>query len=286
MERKKVKSHECQYPNFSVLMSVYKKEKPQYLDQALRSIENQTVVPTEIILVEDGIIPDALQEVISKHQANFINDFKVIKSIHNQGLGASLRLGTEFVSTNWIARMDSDDISVHKRFELQLNEIIKDPSLAVVGGQIQEFAGEPENIVGYRKVPVSEPLLREFIKWRSPFNHPSVMLNKMILQKVGGYIPYGNLEDYHLWARIIIQNFRVKNINQVLLNMRVDEGMYRRRGKISNIRYFYRLRNMLYKHKILNWHEKILGDWMMTLNILIPGWLREYIYRHVLHKNK
>ena len=282
----KYKIETRKYPAFSVLMAVYKKESPQFLDQALYSIEDQTVVPKEIILVEDGPIPVELQKVIDKHQSNFINDFKVIKSARNQGLGASLRLGTNFVSTNWIARMDSDDISVRRRFELQLKEVMKNPNLAVIVGQIQEFTGEMSNVVGYRRVPTSEPLLRSFVKWRSPFNHPSVMLNKTILQKVGGYVPYGNLEDYYLWSRIIVQNFHVKNIDQVLLRMRVDEGMYQRRGKISNIKYFYRLRNFLYKHNILNWREKIVGDWLMTLNILMPGWLRKYIYQQVLHKNQ
>ncbi|MEE6639305.1 glycosyltransferase [Limosilactobacillus pontis] len=272
------------YPDFSVLMSVYEKENPKFLDQALCSIEVQTVPPTEIVLVEDGPIPTALQEVINKHRANFVNDFKVIKSIRNQGLGSSLRLGTKFVSTDWIARMDSDDISVRNRFELQLNEIVKEPNLAVIGGQIQEFAGEPSNIVGFRKVPTSNSRLRQFIKWRSPFNHPSVMLNKTALQKVKGYTPYGNLEDYYLWARIIVQKYPVKNIDQILLKMRVDEGMYQRRGKLSNIRYFYALRKFLYNHDVINWCERIMGDWIMTLNILMPGWVRKIIYQHVLHK--
>lgn len=284
MEKESKKLNE--YPKFSVLMSVYKKEKPQFLDQALNSIEKQTVLPTEIVLVEDGAIPIALQDIIDKHRANFINNFKVIKSIHNQGLGASLRLGTKFVSTNWIARMDSDDISVPKRFEIQLNEIIKNPDLAVVGGQIREFAGKPSNIVGYRRVPTSETMLRNFIKWRSPFNHPSVLLNKAVLQEVGGYIPYGNLEDYYLWSRIIVRNYHVENVDRILLNMRVDEGMYQRRGKLSNIRYFYRLRNFLYMHNILSWREKIEGNLLMTLNVLMPGSLRKIIYQNVLHKNK
>lgn len=274
------------YPGFSVLMSVYKKEKPQFLDQALRSIEEQTVIPTEIVLVEDGPITAGLKEVIANHQKHFVNTFKVIKSAHNQGLGPSLRLGTKFVSTKWIARMDSDDISVPNRFELQLKEIIKEPDLAVIGGQIQEFAEKPSNVIGYRRVPTSEGLIRDFLKWRSPFNHPSVIISKKALLQVGGYIPYGNLEDYYLWARIIIHKFHVKNIDQVLLKMRVDEGMYQRRGKPSNIRYFYALRKFLYRNKIINWRKKIMGDWIMTLNILMPEWLRKSIYQYVLHKNK
>ena len=61
--------------NFSVLMSVYNKENPQFLDQALCSIEDQTVVPTEIVLVEDGPLSDELSKVIEQHKANFINTF-------------------------------------------------------------------------------------------------------------------------------------------------------------------------------------------------------------------
>lgn len=221
-----LKEERDKYPDFSVLMSVYKKENPEFLNQALCSIEDQTVQPTEIVLVEDGPIPTTLQKIIDKHQVNFVNDFKVIKSIRNQGLGASLRLGTKFVSTDWIARMDSDDISVHNRFELQLNEIVKESDLAVIGGQVQEFAGEPASVIGYRRVPTSESLLRQFIKWRSPFNHPSVMINKTALKNVGGYIPYGNLEDYYLWSRVIVQKFHVKNLDQTLVKMRVDEGLY------------------------------------------------------------
>lgn len=280
----KSKQKQVKYPDFSVLMSVYKKENSEFLNQALTSIEKQTVIPTEIVLVEDGPIMEKLQAVIDYHQKKFVNKFKVIKSIRNHGLGAALRLGTSFVSTNWIARMDSDDISVPNRFEVQLREIIKDPKVAIVGGQISEFISDSFKTVGYRRVPTSEELIRQFIKWRSPFNHPSVMINKNALQNVGGYIPYGNLEDYYLWSRIIVKGYQVCNVSDVLVKMRVDKGMYQRRGKISNIKYFYRLRRFLYRQNILSWREKIVGDWMMTLNILIPGWLRKIIYQHVLHK--
>lgn len=88
------------YPDFSVLMSVYKREKPEYLDEALSSVENQTVTPTEIILVEDGPISTDLKKVIIKHKKKFGNSFKDIVLEKNQGLATALRLGTKHVSTN------------------------------------------------------------------------------------------------------------------------------------------------------------------------------------------
>lgn len=273
------------YPPFSVLMSVYKNEKPNYLDLALKSVINQTVKPSEIILVEDGPIPNSLKIVIDKHKKYFGNGFRVIVSPENRGLGAALKLGTEYVSTNWIARMDTDDYSVPNRFERQLDAIEKQPDLAVVGGQVKEFASSINNIVGQRKVPVDNDTIHEFIKWRSPFNHPTVMINKNVLQKIGGgYIPYGNLEDYYLWSRIIANNYAVMNIPEFIVYMRVDKGMYSRRGKLSNIKYFFGLRKYLRKKGIINVSNELLGDIMMTLNILLPGKLRKKIYQNFLHK--
>lgn len=267
-------------------MSVYKAENPKYLDEALESIEHQTVVPSEIVLVEDGKLTDQLESVILKHQSNFGANLRVIRSVRNQGLGLALRLGTKFVSNEWIARMDSDDISVPNRFEKQLDEIIRRPEIAVIGGQIDEFVGERGKLVGYRKVPTSESIIRQFIKWRSPFNHPSVMIKKSALEKVGGYLPYGNLEDYYLWSRIISQNYHVLNLDKVLVEMRVDKGMYKRRGRLSNIKYFYQLRKYMYSKRLLTKREQFTGDFLMTVNIIIPKWLRKVIYRYILHRKQ
>lgn len=273
------------YPPFSVLMSVYEKEKPDYFDLALRSIYEQTVKPDEIILVEDGPIPESLKNIVKKYQALYGKEkFKVIVSYKNQGLGLSLKLGTEFVSNEWIARMDSDDYSVPNRFENQLEAISKHPDVAVVGGQVKEFETEIGNIVSQRKVPVDEEAIHKFMKWRSPFNHPTVMINKTKLLEVGGYIPYGNLEDYYLWARMVANNYSVMNVPDYLVYMRTDGGMYARRGKLKNLKYFYKLRGYLKQKKILSSSQAFCGDIMMTINIALPGFLRKKIYQNWLHK--
>lgn len=272
------------YPPFSVLISVYKNEKPEYLDLALVSVENQTIKPKEIVLVEDGPISKELKHVILKHKACFGDGFKDIAFSQNRGLGFALRLGTNYVSTEWIARMDSDDYSLPFRFEKQMKVVKEKPNIAVVGGQICEFAENIRNIRGFRRVPTSNEKIRKFIKWRSPFNHPTVLINKKALQKVGGYLPYGNLEDYYLWSRIISNGYSVCNLDEIITCMRVDDGLYKRRGNLSNIRYMYLLRSYLHEHGLLRWYEKIIGDWIMTVNILIPSGMRKILYQHVLHR--
>lgn len=272
------------YPPFSVLMSVYKSDNPNHLDFALKSIEQQTVKPSEIILVEDGPLSQDLHEVINTHKKLFAGNFKNIRLKTNNGLGTALKIGTKYISNQWIARMDSDDYSVPDRFEKQLKIITSQPDISVVGGQVAEFATNINNIIGYRKVPVEKKLISDFIKWRSPINHPTVMLNKESLINAGGYLPYGNLEDYFLWARMLSQNMKLYNSDDILVYMRVDDGMYKRRGRVKNIKLFYALRSFMYRKDLINLKEMILGDFIVTVNIIIPGWLRKIIYQRVLHK--
>lgn len=194
-----------------------------------------------------------------------------------------MQIGTEYVSNNWIARMDSDDISVPNRFEKQLNEIKKKPNLAIVGGQVSEFVGNVNNIVGYRKVPINNDSIKRFVKWRSPFNHPTVMINKKKLKEVGGYRSFGNVEDYYLWVRFIIEKFEVCNLAEVLTLMRVDEGLYSRRGNTKNLVFFYKLRKIMKKNKIISYKEEVLGNILITANILLPETLRKFFYQYFLH---
>lgn len=273
------------FPNFSVLMSVYKNEKSTYLNASLKSIENQTVVPDEIILVEDGPLTKELYEVIDTHRNMFGKGFKVVVLNKNQGLGNALRIGTKYVSTKWIARMDTDDIAVPNRFELQVKEIEKNPQLAVIGGQVDEFEGSIDNIVGKRTVPCSQVDIYKFIKWRSPFNHPTVMINKTMLEKVGGYENKGKLEDYFLWAKIIAKGYAVRNLPQVLVHMRVDSGMYDRRGELKNLKPILELRNFLNRNHLINPFEKYLGDLLMLSNIIVPSSFRKIVYSNFLHKD-
>lgn len=272
------------FPNFSVLMSVYKNEKSAYLDASLKSIENQTVVPDEIILVEDGPLTKELYEIIDTHRNKFGEGFKVVVLNKNQGLGNALRIGTKYVSTKWITRMDTDDIAVPNRFELQLREVEKNPQLAVIGGQVDEFEGSVENIVGKRTVPCSQVDIYKFIKWRSPFNHPTVMINKTRLEKVGGYENKGKLEDYFLWAKIIAKGYAVRNLPQVLVHMRVDSGIYDRRGEVKNLKPILELKKYLLDNNIINKKEMIFSSFLNITNIFVPVWLRKKIYKNILHK--
>ena len=274
------------YPSFSVLMSVYNKENAAYFDTSLNSIERQTIQPTEIVLVEDGPLGSGLSAIVQKYKKIWGSRLKVIKIPKNGGLGPALRLGTKYVTTEWIARMDTDDVCVPNRFEIQLKEIKQHPDYAVIGGQIDEFVNKTNNIVGSRTVPLDEDDIYNFIKYRNPFNHPTVMINRKKLLEVGGYQPTDRLEDYNLWVQFVKNNYHVKNLNKVLVHMRVNEGLYKRRGGFKYLVNYVRMKNKWRKQGVGNYKSVLFSDMLMTVNVAVPRNVRKILYRKILHHNK
>ncbi|MDM8276949.1 glycosyltransferase [Lactobacillus gallinarum] len=275
-----------EYPSFSVLMSVYEKENAAYFSAALNSIEAQTVPPTEIILVEDGPLGIDLSRIIKKYKEIWGSRLKVIKISKNGGLGSALKLGTKYVTTNWIARMDTDDICVPDRFEIQLKEINRHPDYAIIGGQIDEFVNETNNIVGNRIVPLEEKDIYKFIKYRNPFNHPTVMINKKKLLEVGGYQPTDRLEDYNLWVQFVKNNYHVENLNKVLVHMRVNSGIYKRRGGFKYLMNYVRMKNKWRRQGIGDYKTVLFSDMLMTMNVAVPQGVRKVLYRKILHNKR
>lgn len=181
-------------------MSVYKKEKAEYLKLALASIINQTVQTNEIVLVQDGKLTNELQAVITDHLQKYPAIFKTYALKQNQGLGKALNFGMQKCSNELIARMDTDDIAEPNRFELQIEEFEKDKELMLCGGQIAEFADNTTEITGYRNVPLKHNEILNFAKKRNPFNHMTVMFKKQAVQSVGGYMDMLYFEDYWLYG--------------------------------------------------------------------------------------
>lgn len=172
---------------FSIAMSVYHKDNATFFDRALQSItEQQTIIPSEIVLVCDGPLNSELDAVIDTYQKRY-PIFNIIRLPQNKGLGNALKLAVENASYELIARMDSDDVSVADRFEQQLAFFSEHPEIDIVGGDITEFIGEEENIVGKRIVPRTDSEIKEYMKKRAAFNHVSVMYKKTAVQAAGGY---------------------------------------------------------------------------------------------------
>ncbi|HAS0760575.1 TPA: glycosyltransferase, partial [Enterobacter hormaechei subsp. xiangfangensis] len=123
--------------SFSVLMSIYSREKVEYLRCCLDSLAKQTLPANEIVIVIDGPIPNVLNEEIELWSKQL--PIKTIKIKDNVGLGSALNIGLEYCSNELVARMDTDDICVQNRFSLQLNKFRECDDLQLLGGAIEEY---------------------------------------------------------------------------------------------------------------------------------------------------
>lgn len=223
--------------NFSVLLSVYHKENPVYLNQAMESIwDSQILKPTEIILVEDGELTPELYTVIQKWQISLSSVFRVIKLPVNIGLAMALNEGLKQCNFDFVARMDTDDISLPIRFKKQIEFLNINPTIDVVGTFISEIDEYDVTVKSIIELPLSHDELRFFFKKRNPLIHPTTMFRKTYFEKAGNYSNELILaEDYHLWYKGFLNGCIFANIPIIGLKFRRSNKFYKRRGSMKKI---------------------------------------------------
>lgn len=264
---------------FSVSISVYKNDNPGHFSQALNSIIQQTVKPSEIILIVDGPVRGAIEEVIKKMESNFEN-FITIRLPENKGHATARQIGIESTSYELVALMDSDDISVPDRFEKQYKCFEEDKELSIVGGYIQEFLGSVENVIGIRTVPLLDSEIKEFMKSRCPMNQVSVMLKKTDVIKSGGYLDWYCEEDYYLWIRMYLAGCKFKNLQDILVYVRGGNEMYRRRGGWKYFRSEAKLQRYMLQKGIIGFCRYMFNVAIRFLvQVLMTNRMRGYVFR-------
>ncbi|TWI76904.1 glycosyltransferase involved in cell wall biosynthesis [Desulfobotulus alkaliphilus] len=264
--------------NFSVLMSVYAKERPEYLREALQSLADQTLKANEVVLVEDGPLGEGLKAVIEDFCE--ILNIKSVALTTNQGLAAALNEGLKHCNHELVARMDSDDISLPHRFEKQVPFMQENPHVIVMSGWIEEFDENMENVIFTRRVPQSHASIGQKFKSQNQINHVAVMFRKSNILGVGGYpAEIKKAQDYCLWAKLFVQNAIFHNLQEVLVRVRTGDAFFYRRG-------FEYLLNEL---QMLGYQRKIgfISDPTYILNILIrsvarlsPEFIKKLIYKY------
>lgn len=267
---------------FSVITSVYKNDKPEYVRLALDSmLVNQTIKPAEIVLVQDGPVPAELSSLLNEYECKYAGVMNIIRLEKNGGLGNALQLGTKTAKYDLVARMDSDDICLPNRFEKQLAYMEQHQDCDIVGGQMTEFIGEPTNIVGKRNVPLSDNDIKEYMKSRCALNHVTVMFRKSAVLKAGNYQDWFWNEDYYLWVRMWLKGCAFGNVSDTLVNVRSGADQYARRG---GMKYFKSekgiQRYMLDNHLINGGGYLINVTKRLIVQVLLPNSIRGWVFRH------
>ena len=270
---------------FSILLSLYHKENPIALEQCFKSIwQDQTVKPSEIILVLDGHIGDKLKRCVEKWQQVIGSILKVIPLEKNVGLGKALNAGLKHCCNEWVFRMDTDDICKPDRFEKQIQFIKKNPEVVLFSGQILEFNENPSDADILKSVPTEHTDIIKFAQKRSPFNHMTVAYKKSVIDAVGGYQHHLFMEDYNLWLRVIGAGYMVGNHPDILLYARVGNGMHERR---KGYEYIKSEKQLLKLKKELKLQDPIRANILFLLRSsfrILPSSLLGKIYNTFLRK--
>ncbi|WP_051600865.1 glycosyltransferase [Eubacterium sp. AB3007] len=271
---------------YSVLMSVYKNDSPEFLRLALKSIyEDQTRKPDEIVVVFDGPLTSASLDVLDRFRLGKEDVVRYYPQEINRGLGEALRIGAEKCTGDYILRMDSDDISDPKRFEKQISYVEEHPEIDVLGTDIAEFNQAPnEPNMRVRVCPAQHVDIVQMGKKRNPMNHVTVCIKKSALEKCGGYKTLLLLEDYYLWLNMIAAGCKLENINESLVYVRVGNGFDSKRGSKERITGWKVLQDFMLENDMISKKEARMN--MLYINVFVrtPGWIKKLLYEKFLRK--
>lgn len=268
---------------FSVLMSVYNREKPEYLQQALESMRRQTYQPDEVVIVEDGPLTPDLYEMLKMWQEVWpvvrVETFPV-----SRGLGLALRDGIPLCRNEWIARMDTDDVAHPDRFERQVAFLEAHPEISLLGTAIEEFSADIDCPDSVTHLPETHEKILAYARRRNPFRHMTVMYRKSAVVASENYRDFPWFEDYDLFVRMLQHGYQAANLPDVLVSVRAGKDMFARRGGWRYFRQELRFQSFMRQSgciSILEFLENILVRGAVRI---LPNRWRIWFYQTFLRK--
>lgn len=272
------------FPPYSVLMSVYAKERPEWLRAAVESILSQTVLPSEFVIVEDGLLTDGLYEEIAHFETENPGLFRIVSYPENHGLGYALRVGMASCTKPVVARMDSDDLARPDRMEVQLS-LMEEQGLDMVGSQVVEFAGSPDRPVAATDLPENHDAIVAYSKRRNPFRHPPMTFKREKVLEAGSYNPeFLYFEDWDLFNRMLAIGCRAGNAHEPLVAMRVSPDFYARRGGASYLCHVWRFKRSQVRRGWFTPADFVASFLPQVVVCLLPNAARSAVYTRMLRK--
>lgn len=269
-------------PKLSVLMSIYSRDRPEYLDVAIESIISQTRPPDEIVVVKDGPLTNELSCIIKQWQQKRPGLFKVVSLTENCGLGVALQEGLKACSYDIVARMDADDISCPDRFEKQLKFLQENPDVAVVSSWMAYFEDNPDNIVFIRQMPQGHEDIKKIARCRNPVLHPPVMFRRSEVESVGGYTDLRRNQDYYLWARMLLKSSKITCIPEPLYKFRCNHDFLKRRTSLQHTISMIKLQNEFLKMGFISLPQYLFNISVRVTTCILPVTMTRFIRTRLL----
>lgn len=266
---------------FSLLLPVYAGDTAEHVRLAFdSSVGGQTLPPAEVIIVQDGPVGDPLTAELDRLVAESSVPVQVVRLTRNVGLTEALNAGLAACRYPVIARMDADDVSVADRFERQWALIADGADL--VGTGMVEFERDPD-VLGARRIPpVGSDRIRDHARTHNPFNHPTMMYRRAAIDAIGGYEPFGKMEDYWLGIRMIASGARTENIADPLLKYRVGSGAFERRGGLAEARTEWRLQRAMLRIGFITRGQYVRNVVVKGAYRLMPAGVKRVLFRRFI----
>lgn len=212
----------------AVLIPAYRGDDAAHFDAALRSVETQEACPEDIhiYLGIDGPLPSELEDVVQWHRGQI---HQLVR--HADPIGPTRTLNSLIAileNERLVFRMDADDVSRPDRFRKQIAFMDQHPDIAILGTAVEEF-DEQGTTTTIRRFPTESDRVPILICRACPVAHPSICMRPEVLRIMNGY-PDIRGQDLALWFEALARGFRICNLDEALVMMRVSPSFYARRS--------------------------------------------------------
>lgn len=259
----------------SILMGVY--NCGDTLAEAIESILAQTYSGWKLIICDDGST-DNSYAVAKLYQEKYPAQILLIRNEKNLGLNDTLNHCLQYADTEYVARMDGDDLSLPERLETELAFLDAHPAYAIVSAPMIYFDEMGDFRRGKGR---GEPSLAAFAKG-TPFCHAPCMVRREAYEAVGGYAVSPKrlrVEDWDLWVRMYEKGYRGCNLPEPLYKMRDDRNAFSRRKFRYRINEARVSASAVKKLKLPRW------NYIFALRPILVGLLPKPLYSY-LHRKK
>ena len=265
---------------FTVLMPLWGHDLPERVERALASATTaQQLRPDLLLLTVDGPLPEALEQIVRRVGDGEFGPSLVLRHDDHRGVADALQDGLVASPHDLIARADADDLCRPERFALQIPCMVAE-GLDLLGGSMREFSDRvPPGTGPLRTRPLTHREILEYLPRHSPFHHPTVVLRRSVAMAVGGYRDLRLLEDYWLWERMMLGGARMGNLPEVLVDYRVDEDLFARRGGWRLFASDVRLQRRMLLDRVTTPAVALTNLLMRAAYRFTPSWARRIGYR-------
>ena len=272
---------------FAVLMPLWGRDHPERVEIAVHSATlAQRRRPDLLILTVDGPLPPALEAVVARVSSGEYGPSLVLRHATHRGVAAALQDGLVASPFELVARADADDICRPERFALQIPRM-ESAGLDLLGSAMREFSDLlPPGEGPLRLRPLTHAEIVRYLPRHSPFHHPSVVMRRSVALAVGGYRDLALLEDYWLWERMMLGGARMGNLAEVLVDYRVDDQLFARRGGWRLFASDLQLQRRMVLDRVTTPGEFLRNLGERAIYRASPGWARRIVYRWFVERRR